>query len=57
MARAYELDDEIGTLEPGKRADLVILDADPRESARNYRRIHTVITDGVVVDLPIPSRV
>lgn len=50
IARAYKRPD-IGTLEPGKMADLVILDADPLESARNYRRINAVIKDGRVVDL------
>lgn len=50
VARAYRLEKEIGTLEPGRRADLVILDADPLVSARNYRRIRTVIKDGVTVD-------
>lgn len=51
VARAYRLDREIGTLEAGKRADLVILDADPLAGARNYRRIRSVIKDGKVVDL------
>jgi len=50
VARAYKLDNEIGTLEPGRRADLLILDADPFASARNYRAIHTVMKDGKVVD-------
>ena len=51
IARAYELDDEIGSLQPGMIADLVILDANPLEAARNYRSIHTVIKDGQRVDL------
>lgn len=51
IARAYRLDREIGTLEPGKRGDLVILDANPLESARHYRQIRSVIKDGRVVDL------
>ena len=41
---------DLGTLEPGKRADLVILDADPLVDIRNTRRIWRVITDGRVVD-------
>jgi imidazolonepropionase-like amidohydrolase len=51
IARAYHLDRDLGTLEPGKIADLVILDRDPLASARNYRSINTVIKDGKVVDL------
>ena len=50
IARAYKVDRELGTLEQGKIADLVILDADPLKSARNYRQINTVIKDGKVVD-------
>ena len=49
IARAYK-HSELGTLEAGKLADLVILDADPLESARNYRRINSVIKGGRVVD-------
>ncbi|HEX4936382.1 MAG TPA: amidohydrolase family protein, partial [Gemmatimonadaceae bacterium] len=51
VARAYRMDRELGTLQPGKIPDLVILDADPLASARNYRRIASVIKDGKVVDL------
>ena len=45
------MDGEFGTLEVGKIADLVVLDANPLEDARNYRSIHLVIKDGRVVDL------
>jgi Tol biopolymer transport system component len=41
---------EIGTLEEGKWADLVILDANPLEDISNTRRIWKVIKGGVEVD-------
>lgn len=43
--------DELGTLEEGKFADVVILGADPLEDIRNIRMIDTVIRDGHIVDL------
>ena len=51
VARAYRMDDEIGSLEEGKAADLVILDENPLVSARNYRSILAVVKEGMVVDL------
>ena len=41
---------ELGTIEEGKWADLVILDADPLADIRNTRQIHAVIKGGEVVD-------
>lgn len=41
--------DEFGTVEPGKRADLVVLDADPLADIRNTRRIVSVFQRGVEV--------
>ncbi len=37
---------EIGTVEPGKLADLVVLNADPRVDIRAVRQVHMVIKSG-----------
>ncbi len=42
--------DELGTVEPGKHANLVILDADPLQDITNTQEIHLVITDSLVLD-------
>ena len=51
VASAYWLEEEFGTLQAGRWGDIVILDANPLESAYNYRQIHMVIKEGKVVDL------
>ena len=45
-ARAMRLEGESGTLAPGKRADLVVLDADPLADVRNVRRVRWVVRGG-----------
>ncbi|MSQ97897.1 MAG: hypothetical protein EXR85_01140 [Xanthomonadales bacterium] len=58
ISEAYRVDDELGTLESGKVADLLILDRNPLQSARNYRSIHMVIKDGRIIDrteLPVSA--
>ena len=41
--------DRAGTITQGKRADLVLLDADPLADIRNTRRINAVVTTGVLL--------
>jgi imidazolonepropionase-like amidohydrolase len=43
---------DIGTLQKGKYADLVILNADPLRDIRNTRKIFKVIKNGVLIDIP-----
>jgi imidazolonepropionase-like amidohydrolase len=45
-----EMDDEIGTVEPGKRADLVLLEGNPLEDVQAFRRMTVVFKDGVGYD-------
>jgi imidazolonepropionase-like amidohydrolase len=51
IAKAYRVDKELGTLEVGKIADLLVLNKNPLESAANYRSIETVMKAGRLVDL------
>ena len=41
---------QFGTLEPGKRADLVVVDASPLDDIKNLRKVSLVMKDGVVID-------
>lgn len=53
-AAAIGLGDELGTLKPGKRADLVAVDGDPSEDPGALRRVVAVVQDGRVVWEPTP---
>lgn len=48
-AELMGLDDELGTLEPGKRADLVVVGGDPLEVGSLPERIEAVYQDGIKV--------
>jgi imidazolonepropionase-like amidohydrolase len=48
-AELMGLDDELGTLQPGKRADLVVVDGDPLDLATLADRVEAVYQDGTRV--------
>jgi hypothetical protein len=49
-ARAMRLDRDTGTIEAGKRADLILVDGDPLQDIKRLRRVTRVVTDGRVYD-------
>jgi imidazolonepropionase-like amidohydrolase len=42
--------DELGTIEAGKRADLLLLNANPLEDVKNFRKIDQVMLNGEWID-------
>ena len=48
--RVMAREKDLGTVEPGKYADLIILDENPLTEISNTRKIHRVIKDGLVLE-------
>jgi imidazolonepropionase-like amidohydrolase len=60
-ARALGRLEELGTIEAGKLADVVLLKADPTKDINNAKLVDTVIKDGRIIDrskldLPVNRR-
>lgn len=51
-ARAMGLDKETGTIQKGKRGDVILIDGDPLADIRNTRNVEYVITNGVMYHTP-----
>lgn len=49
-AEWFSMEDEMGAIGVGQRADMVLLDADPLLDIENTRAISAVVTKGVVLD-------
>jgi len=51
-ARALGMGDKLGTIEPGKWADLFVVDGNPLEDIRNTRKVRYTMKGGVLYDAP-----
>lgn len=51
-ARFFGLEDSLGTIAPGKIADLLLLDANPLEDIGNTKKIAAVVVAGKFLDRP-----
>jgi imidazolonepropionase-like amidohydrolase len=49
-AQAMRVDKDLGTIETGKRADLLVLDANPLDNISNVRTVRFVMKDGRMFD-------
>jgi imidazolonepropionase-like amidohydrolase len=49
-ARAMNLDRDSGTIEPGKRADLILVDGNPLVNISDLRKVTSVIANGRMYD-------
>ncbi len=50
VAEGYRVLDRLGTIEKGKLADLVLVEADPLQDVNNLKKIAWVMKDGKLVD-------
>lgn len=49
-ADAVGLSNDLGSIEPGKIADLVVLDANPLDELKNSERVHMTMINGFLYD-------
>ena len=48
-ARVCNLDHELGTLEPGKVADVLVVNGDPLQDIRAFTQTRLVIHNGTII--------
>ena len=49
-AQYFSLEKELGTIDVGKRADMVLLDANPLSDIRNTKQINLVVSKGQILE-------
>jgi imidazolonepropionase-like amidohydrolase len=49
-AQALGIEEEVGTIEPGKQADMIVLSENPLDDISNTKKIEAVINNGQLID-------
>ena len=49
-AQYFSLEKELGTIDVGKRADMVLLDANPLSDIKNTKQINLVVSKGQILE-------
>jgi imidazolonepropionase-like amidohydrolase len=49
-AQALDIEEDVGTIEPGKQADMIVLSENPLDDISNTKKIETVINNGQLID-------
>jgi imidazolonepropionase-like amidohydrolase len=49
-AQALGIEEEVGTIEPGKQADMIVLSENPLDNISNTKKIEAVINNGHLID-------
>ena len=53
-AHVCNLENEMGTLEPGKIADVLVVEGDPLQNLKAIADVRIVIHDGIVIRNELP---
>ena len=48
--QALDIEEDVGTIEPGKQADMIVFSDNPLDDIRNTKKIEAVIVDGQFID-------